>query len=184
MKKLLNGERVRLNALTKDDLPAVAHWYENTEFLRLLDARDAYPQTAAKLSEWLDEHAKSTAAYLFGIRLRQDDRLIGFLELDEILWNQGTSWLGIGIGETDCQGQGYGHEAMTLALDFAFDELNLHRVQLTVFEYNERAIRLYEKLGFQREGSYREFLYRDGQRYDMYLYGLLRKEWEQNRKGM
>ncbi len=46
-----------------------------------------------------------------------------------------------------------------------------------MFEYNERAIALYEKLGFRREGVYREFLSRDGQRYDMYLYGLLRREW-------
>ena len=65
---------------------------------------------------------------------------------------------------------------------FAFDELNLHRVQLTVFSYNERAIALYEKLGFQREGVYREHLQRDGRRYDMYLYGLLRHEWEKGLK--
>ena len=63
-------------------------------------------------------------------------------------------------------------------LDPAFGELNLHRVQLTVFAYNERAIALYEKLGFVREGVYREFMACDGVRYDMYLYGLLRREWE------
>ncbi len=54
----------------------------------------------------------------------------------------------------------------------------LRRVQLTVFSYNERAIALYEKLGFRREGAFREFLQRDGKQYDMYLYGLLRREWE------
>ncbi len=51
-------------------------------------------------------------------------------------------------------------------------------MQLTVFSYNTRAIALYEKLGFQREGVYREFIQRDGARYDMYLYGLLRCEWK------
>ena len=55
-------------------------------------------------------------------------------------------------------------------------------MQLTVFAYNERAIALYEKLGFVREGVYREFLARDGVRYDMYLYGLLRREWEASAK--
>jgi RimJ/RimL family protein N-acetyltransferase len=67
---------------------------------------------------------------------------------------------------------------MRLLLQFAFGELNLRRVQLTVFSYNTAAIRLYEKLCFQREGTFREFLQRDGQLYDMYLYGLLRREWE------
>jgi RimJ/RimL family protein N-acetyltransferase len=66
---------------------------------------------------------------------------------------------------------------MTLALDFAFKELNLHRIQLTVYSYNTRAIRMYEKLGFQLEGNYREYLLRDGQHYDMLLYGLLSHEW-------
>ncbi len=67
---------------------------------------------------------------------------------------------------------------MRLLLTFAFDELNLHRVQLTVFSYNRPAIALYEKLGFQREGTFREFLQRDGRRHDMFLYGLLRREWQ------
>ena len=70
---------------------------------------------------------------------------------------------------------------MELALAFGFHELNLHRIQLTVFEYNKNAIKLYEKLGFQKEGAYREFIKRDGQVYDMILYGLLKKEWQQKR---
>ena len=88
------------------------------------------------------------------------------------------SGVSIAIGEAKCRGKGYGYEVMQLVLRFAFDELNLHRIQLTVFSYNERAIALYEKLGFHREGVYREHLQRDGRRYDMYLYGLLRSEWE------
>ena len=88
------------------------------------------------------------------------------------------SGVSIAIGEAKQWGKGYGYEAMQLVLRFAFDELNLHRVQLTVFCYNKRAIALYEKLGFQREGIHREHLQRDGRRYDMYLYGLLRSEWE------
>ena len=68
--------------------------------------------------------------------------------------------------------------ALRLLLRFAFDELNLYRVQLTVFSYNPRAIRLYEKLGFRHEGTFREFVQRDGARHDMLLYGLLRQEWE------
>ena len=73
-------------------------------------------------------------------------------------------------------------EALRLMLRFAFHELNLHRLQLTVFAYNEAAIRLYERLGFQREGAFREYLLRDGKRYDMLLYGLLAREWEAQSK--
>ena len=174
---LLRGERVKLTALTEDDLTTIAPWYENTHFLRLLDARPAHPQTVTKLKDWLQEADKAENGFLLGIRLLEGSRLIGFIELDDILWTHQTGWLGIGIGEPDYWDQGYGQEVIGLALAFAFDELNLHRVQLTVFDYNQRAIALYEKLGFRHEGTFREFLHRDGQRYDMHLYGLLRREW-------
>jgi RimJ/RimL family protein N-acetyltransferase len=70
---------------------------------------------------------------------------------------------------------------MDLVIHYAFDELNLHRLQLSVIAYNARAIAMYEKLGFVREGNYREFVERDGARHDLLLYGLLRPEWCQRR---
>lgn len=73
---------------------------------------------------------------------------------------------------------GGGKSTVLNLIAFAFNELNLHRIQVTVFSYNERSISLVEKLGFQREGVYREFLQRDGRRHDMVLYGLLRHEWK------
>jgi RimJ/RimL family protein N-acetyltransferase len=104
--------------------------------------------------------------------------LIGYLELDEIDWQHGVCWLGVGIGSRSHWGQGYGREAVRLALEFAFDELNLHRVQASVFAYNSRSRALFESLGFQCEGALREFLNRDGIRHDMLLYGQLRREWQ------
>jgi RimJ/RimL family protein N-acetyltransferase len=90
--------------------------------------------------------------------------------------------ISIAIGDRANWARGYGYDAGELALAFAFDELNLHRVTATVFSYNERSIALVEKLGFRREGAFREFLQRDGERHDMLLYGLLRPEWEARRR--
>ena len=179
---LLRGSRVRLTALTQSDLPTVIQWHQNPEFLRLFDALPAYPKTETAVAQWIDDTNKVTDAFLFAIRPLDSDELIGYLELDGILWTHRVSGVSIAIGEAKQWGKGYGYEVMQLVLRFAFDELNLHRVQLTVFCYNERAIALYEKLGFQREGVHREHLQRDGKRYDMYLYGLLRSEWEKNLK--
>jgi RimJ/RimL family protein N-acetyltransferase len=180
--KLLSGARVRLDALAEGDLPVLAQWYQDAEFLRLFDATPAAPRTEQALRQWLADRSRSQESFLLGVRLLDGDELIGVVELDGILWSQQVGWLSIGIGAPERRGQGYGAEALRLLLNFAFGELNLHRVQLTVFSYNSPAIALYEKLGFQREGAYREFLQRDGQRYDMYLYGLLRREWEMRMK--
>lgn len=175
---LFLGERVRLTAVVKEDVPTLAGWHNDAGFLRLLNADAAKPQTEADVAKWLEEAQKAPNGYLFAIRERPGDALLGFVELDGILWNHGVAWLGVGIGAREHWGQGFGGEALRLALNFAFNELNLHRVQLTVFHYNDRAIALYEKLGFVREGVFREFLSRDGRRYDVLLYGLLRREWE------
>ncbi|MFN2223586.1 MAG: GNAT family N-acetyltransferase [Candidatus Promineifilaceae bacterium] len=176
-RNILRGETVRLTALEQEDLTAIGRWYKDAGFARLFDATPAAPKSASQLTHWLDEVQKDKNGFLFAIRPVKEDTLLGYVELDGILWSQGNAWLALGLGQRDNWGKGYGTEAMQLALAFAFDELNLHRVQLSVFAYNERAIRLYEKLGFVREGTYREHLRRDGQFHDMYLYGLLRREW-------
>jgi RimJ/RimL family protein N-acetyltransferase len=174
---LLSGSRVALTALSNDDAAVLARWQADNEYLRLLDSKPAFPKNEAMMSEWMRSGQQGHDNFLFGIRIHATGSLIGFLELGEVLWTHRTTWLAVGIGERTYWGQGYGYEAVALALDFTFRELNLHRVQLTVFSYNERAIRLYEKLGFRREGVFREFMERDGERHDMYLYGLLRNEW-------
>jgi len=69
---------------------------------------------------------------------------------------------------------------MNLILRFAFCELNLHRVNLNVFEYNPRAIHCYEKVGFKHEGRLRQCLNRDGRRWDLVYMGILRGEWQES----
>ncbi len=178
---IFSDTTIRLTALTREDLPIITHWYEDAAMQHLFDARPAAPRSLANLEQWLDGQRDAPDGVLFGIRRRADDALLGYVEIDGILWSHRVGWLAIVIGERAERHKGYGHAAMQLALRYAFDELNLHRVQLTVFSYNTAAIRLYERLGFQREGVYREFLERDGQRHDMYLYGLLRREWHARR---
>lgn len=177
--KLLCGEKVKLNAVREEDMETIAEWYQDTAFLRLYDSQPAAPLSEKQLAERLQKRQEDPNTFLFAIRLVDTNRIIGLLELDGVAWTHGTSFVSIGVGEEADRGQGYGREAMRLLLHFAFHELNLHRICLTVFDYNTAAITLYERLGFQREGTFREHLLRDGQRHDMYLYGLLRREWEE-----
>lgn len=177
---LFNGTKVCLTAMSKSDAPDIAIWYKDSEFLRLLNSDPAYPLGEDAICERIERQQNAENQCMFGIRLVRDNKLIGTIGLDEISWPIGVAYLAIGIGERSSWGKGYGHESCRLLLDYAFNELNLHRVQLTVFDYNQRAIKLYEKLGFQREGVSREYGERDGKRYDMYHYGLLSYEWRQS----
>ena len=175
---ILCGQRIRLTAVAKEDAASLAQWQGDAGYLRLYAADPAYPQSPEQFEEWIQKVAKAKDTFLFAIRPVDSDELIGTVTLDGISWTNRNTWLAIGIGNPRSRRQGFGTEATQLILKYAFHELNLHRVQLTVFSYNKAAIALYEKAGFTREGGHREYLKRDGQWYDMYLYGILSHEWE------
>jgi RimJ/RimL family protein N-acetyltransferase len=80
------------------------------------------------------------------------------------------------------QNKGYGPEAISWMLDWAFLTAGLHRVELTVFEWNERAHKLYQKLGFVPEGRKRECLWKGGRWWDSIQMGILAHEWEAKKK--
>jgi RimJ/RimL family protein N-acetyltransferase len=174
----LAGENVRLTGLRASDVSAILAWREDTRFLRLWNSDPLVGRSEAKILEWIDEANRPTTGMAFAIRLHQEEDLIGIVGLDEIEWPNRVASLGIGIGDPDHWGKRYGTDATRLMIDYAFNELNLHRLQLTVFEFNARAIALYEKMGFRKEGTFRQFMERDNKRYDMLLYGLLRSEWK------
>lgn len=176
-RRLLVGSQIRLTALNPTDTAQIAHWYHDSEFHRLFDGTPFRPRPVQHWERWLDERNQDKNVFIFAIRPIESDKLLGWLELDDIQWTHRTAWIGLGIGDPAQRGKGYGSEAMRLILNFAFDELNLYRVQLTAFSYNTRALALYERLGFTREGAFRQALERDGQRHDLILFGILAPEW-------
>jgi RimJ/RimL family protein N-acetyltransferase len=116
--------------------------------------------------------------YGFTIQIIEGADPIGMIDLGGFDWTARNCWVGIGIGEREYWGKGYGTEAMNLVLRYAFACLNLNRVSLTVFEYNPRAYQSYIKCGFREEGRLRQFMQREGERYDLIYMGILREAWE------
>src|SRR5699024_12515812 len=99
---------------------------------------------------------------------KEKEMPIGVLTIINIDFKNRNTECIIDIGEKEYWGKGYGKEGLKLLLDFAFYEMNLHRVSLKVFSFNERAIRLYTTIGFQKEGTCIQSFFRIGQWYDVY----------------
>lgn len=183
---LLEGKLVRLTAANAEkDAEVMARWSRDSEYGRLLDTDPATPRTAKQAKEGIEKwmEREEPDSFQFMIRTLADDRLIGFVGLRHISWNNGDGWVGIGIGDRNDWGKGFGTDAMRIILRYAFTELNLHRITLGVFAYNPRAIRSYEKAGFKVEGRERQFAQRDGKRHDVFYMGILRQEWESTEYG-
>lgn len=188
--RLFEGDKVRLGPITPEVVaPLFAAWSRQAEYRRLLDADPVRPWLTGVVKEDLvkdqlrDAQRRSLDEYWFMIHRLADDRPIGFVSVNGIQWMHGTGWVSIGIGETDCWGQGYGSDAMRVMQRYAFTELNLQRLTLSVFAYNARARRSYEKTGFAVEGIGRAALLREGRRWDEVFMGILRDEWQATAPG-
>ncbi len=177
LKQLFRGQKIRLTAVRETDAETMQRWTEDSIFANLASSNVSYPRTAKQIKDRIESSQSGKDGYFFAMRPLNGDDLVGLLGLVEIEWNNGVGWVSIEIGDEYHRGQGYGTEAMSLILDYAFLELNFRKVQLSVFDYNKPALAVYEKIGFQREGALREFGFRFNTAYDMYFYGILRREW-------
>jgi RimJ/RimL family protein N-acetyltransferase len=173
----LQGKTVYLRATDPEkDMAFYSTWQRDALYDRFMDSLPAVMYNKDQTKEWFEKQIAHLSSFM--IVRKADDTPIGFIELSGYNWHSGNAWLGIGIGERDNWGKGYGTEAMNLLLKLVFLEWNLHRVSLSVLGYNARAIRSYEKAGFKSEGALRGFIQREGQRWDMYMMGILRQDWE------
>jgi len=186
MHDIYKGELVRLSAMTPDEASkAFARWGRDSEFRRLIDSNVSSMASQAAIQKWLEKELdeQSPNQHWFSIRKLDDDALLGDIDLFVSNWSGREAFVGLGIGEREFWGKGYGTDVMNVILRYAFTEVNLKRVTLTVFEYNPRAIRSYEKAGFRHEGRVRKALHKEGARWDILFMGILREEWlERNRE--
>ena len=177
----LQGPRMRLGAVSPDVIAeAFFRWKHDMDYYLPLDSDPPTLFSLRQHKQWEEkwlEKGPSNEAFFFGIYTAPEDKLIGFIANWEIGWHNGECFVSIGIGEADYRSKGYGTEAMNLMLGFCFNELNLRRVSLIVYDFNERAQRSYRKNGFVLEGKIRDAVKRDGQRWSWLCMGVLRQEW-------
>ncbi|MHB1156617.1 MAG: GNAT family N-acetyltransferase [Phycisphaerales bacterium] len=169
------GERIYFRPVEPEDEPLLRRWINDPRVWSTLGHR--LPINAVREREFIDNCGKDDKNIIFGVVVRDGEQLIGTCGLHGIHAVNRNATYGLVIGDVEQHGCGYGTETTKLALKFAFEELNLHRVELTVFDFNQRAIRAYEKAGFVREGCHRQAFYRHGQFHDVLRYGVLHEDW-------
>jgi len=174
------GKLVALRRPQPDDLPAVVRWYRDPEIARLTRYQTR-PMSQVEIEHFFQLRMLSADALAYSIVELPRWRQIGFTTFSSLDPDNGSVLFHITIGERDAWGRGLGTEATSLMLGHAFERLALHRVGLTVFSYNVRAIRAYEKAGFRIEGRLRDAIMRDGRYFDEVQMGVLATEWLERR---
>lgn len=170
------GDRIVLREFRSEDLSGMRSWITDERTTKHLSGTFLKPQTWEQTENYLRSLLNGDAGGAnLVIAEKETLKYMGQTNLFMVDNTARKAELAIVLKE-DCAGRGYGYEALRLLLAFAFDQMNLHRVYLKVHSDNERAIALYEKLGFRHEGRLRDELYRDGKYMDVICMGILKGE--------
>lgn len=172
---MIKGQRLTLRAIERDDLPHFVAWVNDPEVTHHLLL--FLPMNLDDETEWYERQRRDTTTHNFAIAVNKDQLLIGSTGLMKINQKDQNAELGIMIGDKTQWGQGYGQEAIRLLLEFAFHDLNLHRIYLRVDASHTSGIRCYQHCGFVEEGRLREAIYHRGQFEDQWLMSVLRSEY-------
>jgi len=170
---VIEGKLVRLRALTPDDYPRMTEFKNDIELELLGGGSAPRPHTLAQVTEFFDAEAKKKPT---NFAIEADGKLIGDCGLFDYDQRSGTAELGIGIGDRDYLGRGYGREAVSLLVDYGFRIHSLRKVWLTVFAGNERAVRAYRAAGFVEEGRLREHVWSGGRYEDLIYMAIFRAD--------
>ena len=179
--KVLEGKKIRLIPIKSNMADGLFEAYaEIDEHCRFMTGtkREVKKEDVIRFCKRVED---TEDGYYFGIEVKSSGKYIGELAFIDMEKDNDYSSFRFGIYNEKNRNAGFGTEALKLSVQFAFEDLNLHRLDLTVFEQNPKAIHMYEKLGFQLEGTYREVLKFNEKRYNGYLMGMLRKEFDEKK---
>ena len=171
---MLIGEKVCLGPVLQPDGPMFFGWMNSLDLVH--DNGPYRPTDQASFDRWFGGIGQDPTRVVFAIRHRRDLRLMGYVQLINIMPAPRTAELGILIGAPSDRGQGYGQEAVRMAVQFGWRDLNLQRISLLVIGENPGAVRVYLKTGFEVEGVLRRASYVNGAFRDITIMGLLRLE--------
>ena len=171
---MIAGEHVILRAFERDDADRCYRWMNDPNIVRTLKTR--YPIAFQNEAEWLDKamHPAQSERH-FAVERKDDRQHIGNASIHDIEWVSRTAAFGLFIGEPSAWNRGFGSDAIRTLVRFAFEEMNLRKLRIDVFEYNERAKHVLEAQGFVQEGRLRQEFYREGSYHDIVILSVFRE---------
>jgi len=174
MKYIIEGDELGFTEPKEEYLELYKDWFNDLEVNQFVSNFGTVLTTEAE-ENWYKSQAESDEA-TFTIHYLPDDKPIGNCGIHNVHQENDHAEMGIVLGEKEYWDRGLGTEAVRLITDYGFTALSLHGISLWVKSYNKRAIRVYEKVGYQESGRMRDFYKVDGEYYDQVLMDVLREE--------
>ena len=175
--KKLVGERIYLSPRGNEDAEKFTEWLNDFKVTDYT-GRSGNSMTIEAEKKFLEENNNHQSSFV--IVTLDKNEMIGAISLEKINNINRTATLGIFIGNQEYLSKGYGTEAIKLILDYGFNYMNLHSIQLDLMSFNKRALNCYKKCGFIETGRKRENKYVNGKYYDTICMDILKNEFKES----
>lgn len=178
---MYTGQKVRLRAYSKTDIPLRLSYINDAEIANYLTDDIPFPITPHEEEMWFESISSKSDRYKFAIETIDGNQFIGGCSINDVDWKNSFATIGIFIGNKDYWGNGYGSDALNILVSFIFNQMNINKVKLITYSFNKRAIKSFEKYGFVIEGVLRKEIFKGGCYYDKIAMGILREEFHSRR---
>lgn len=177
---MLYGDKVFLRLFEKKDLNKRVEWINDEENNKLLGFD--FPVSLSKTEKWFQNTLNDSSKVNFAIIDKNTKKLIGMSGLLNINLKDKNAEFYITIGDKSYRGKQIADQVIELTNEYAFIELGLEKIYLHTYSHNKKAIKLYERNGFIKEGIFRKHKWKRGSLRDIVYYSILKSEWEVRRK--
>ena len=169
------NKRVYLRALESDDYKTTIKWRKDDEIWDMLGGTKYFVSEAFE-KQWIENTIFNPKDVKLAVCLVENDKHIGNVYMTNINEINRSCVSHVLIGEKEYWGHGYAREALLLAIDYMFNERNIHRIQANVLVSNVASLKMHEKCGYKQEGTLREAVYKNGKYQDQYVLALVKNK--------
>jgi RimJ/RimL family protein N-acetyltransferase len=166
--KKIPGEKIYLKQIARNNLKATTEWLGDPEINKYLNNNIKNITYRDELA-WYNSIRKSDTEIVFAIYTRHENRYIGNCGLHKIDYKNNLCEMGIFIGDRNYLDKGYGTDSINTLINFAISALEVKKIRLVVYEYNNRAISVYKNCGFVTISVFEKYHFYNDAYWDAYL---------------